>query len=354
MTKSFFDFFPAPKFLEMPSPGLALTENGIKFLEFGKGKHGHIVRQYGEASLPPGTIESGIITNRNVLVKVLQDFRNQYGLEHVRTLLPEEQAYLFRTSITEAPDRDIKTSIEFSIEENVPISVADAVFDYTVLSSKPDGEAKISQVGVTVLPEKIVSDYLSVFREAGFSPLHFEVESQAISKAVVPVNDPSPILVINISLNKAGLYLVFQNGVAFSSSVPISLPEKIDLPSSDLEHKAEAAVNHVTDESGGGVYMGLDTTIEEIKKILLYWGSQTDYLVETHGIEKIIVCGQESYRPGITDYFFTKLRIATVLGNVWVNTFSFKDYIPEISLKDSLGYASAVGLALSHKQQIVQ
>jgi Tfp pilus assembly PilM family ATPase len=46
--------------------------------------------------------------------------------------LPEEKAYLFTTSIPKVAQKDIRSAIEFKMEENVPIPASDLVFDFLV------------------------------------------------------------------------------------------------------------------------------------------------------------------------------------------------------------------------------
>jgi Tfp pilus assembly PilM family ATPase len=350
MAKSFFDFFPTPKFLEMPAPGLALNDSGLKFIELGSGPGGQIVKRYGKAELPQGLIEAGNIKDQEGLTRALEDFRKSFDLRYIRASLPEERAYLFQTTVPNIGDRELRTAVEATIEENVPLSVSEVIFDYSVLP-KQEGEAEDKvTVFVSVIPESIVLDYLSVFRNAGFMPLHFDVESQAVAKSLIVKNDPVVSLIVNLNHRNAGLYIVSQGAVSFTSTIQVDPPEKLSKNKTETSLNKEAVIN---DDLGLlKVYPALNGLVSEIKKVFLYWQTQSDRVNrKIQPIEKIILCGDESGRTGVSHFLAHELDTKVELGNVWKNVFSFDSYIPDISFEDSLSYAAAVGLALSrHKE----
>jgi len=353
MSRSFFDFFPAPRFLEMPAPGLSLTDAGVRLIEFKQEGSNLVLKQHGEVIFPKDIIVSGMIKDASALVKILEDFRKKHNVEYIRTTLPEERAYLFRTKVQNLPGRDIRTSVEFTIEENVPVSVSETIFDYTVLSETKDEDgSEMLDVSVSVIQQDVVNEYLEVFQRAGFTPLHFEVESQAVTKAIVPRNDKRTLLIVNIGRSRAGLYVVSDETVSFSSTVPISLPQNNqnrDLTVGGLEYTALDKEGKKIETNLSQGYAGFDTAIAEIKKIFLFWKSQTDKTGRPiQQIETILICGDEGHRSGLAEYIEGEVKKPAHIGDVWINVFSFHDYVPGIPLEESLGYAGAIGLALSH------
>ncbi|MDO8664265.1 MAG: hypothetical protein Q7K44_01810, partial [Candidatus Liptonbacteria bacterium] len=61
MKKSFSDFFPLPKFLEMRPMGLALTERSVHAIEFVKKGRGLELGRFGVRQIPVGAIQEGYI-----------------------------------------------------------------------------------------------------------------------------------------------------------------------------------------------------------------------------------------------------------------------------------------------------
>ena len=64
-------------------------------------------------------------------------------------------------------------------------------------------------------------------------------------------------------------------------------------------------------------------------------------------IQSIILCGGSANLKGISGYFSETVGIHTEHAEVWDNAFSLEDYVPPIDKRHSLGYATAIGLALS-------
>lgn len=321
-TKTFFDFFPPPRFLEIPSPGLSIDESGVRLIEFKKDqKKGLILGQFGKAEFAPGAIVSGNIKDAQKIIKTLEDFRKKYGLDYIRTMVPDERGYLFRVKIPEVPGQDLKIAVESSIEENVPLSTAETVFDFNILNEVKTEADKQLEISVSAVSKEVVNEYLEIFRVAGFSPLHFETESQAVAKAVVPRADLKTHLIINIGAQKVGLYIVFLREVAFSSVIPVKL------------------ISTVGPEA--------PQVIDEIEKIVLYWQNVAEKEGRGGEIDEILLCGRSAIKSGVLEFFTKKLKKPVKIANVWVNAFSLNDYIPEISSEDSLDYAAAIGLALA-------
>ncbi len=331
--KSFFDFFPTPKFMDMPAPGLSLNDSGLRYVEFTPSAHGISIGHYGKAILPSGIIEAGIIKDPESLMHALENFRKSFNLRYIRTSLPEERAYLFNTKIAKVAEKELRTAVEFTIEENVPLSVSEVVFDYVVLPKKENNRDEI-EVSVSVVPEAVVLEYLEIFRKAGFVPLHFDVESQAITKSLISRRDHGVSLVVNWDLSKVGLYISSFNSVHFTSTIPISSQRNKDMPA--------GGINEEWLKSPDILFLK-----DEIKKVLLYWQTQADKTGKVaESIERIVLCGEGVGKKELAVELSRTFSIKAELGNVWANAFSFDDYIPEISIEESLAYAGAVGLAI--------
>jgi type IV pilus assembly protein PilM len=330
MKTGFFDLFPTPKFLEMPAPGLAVSEKALHLVEFTPGKTGHTISKYDTLQFPQPFFSEGIIENPQELVELLETFRKKNDLHYIRTSLPEERAYLFSTVVPALEGDELRATIESSIEENVPLSVSEAVFDYAIVGKQDFKGRPGLKVTVSALPEKVVSEYIDIFRASGFEPLHFEIESQAITKAVVPRGDSRVCLIVNLSAGKGGFYISDGGAVSFTATIPLSLFA----------------------ESSGGIAQSpaVKEIVEEVKKIFLYWQTQADQKSqEFRPITHIVLTGDEGGREGLPEALSAQCSVSVAVANVWQNAFSLHDYIPDISKKDSLSFAAAVGLALPHK-----
>jgi Tfp pilus assembly PilM family ATPase len=324
---SFFTFFPAPKFLEMPAPGLSISDSGIHMVEFVRHKDGYHVEKFGKLFFEGSRIREGEVQDKKGLINDLTTFRKEHSLHYVRASLPEERAYLFSTEVVGKPDSNLRGAVESIIEENVPLTVTEAVFDYSVISSHEKEGKTMTKVSVSAIPQNVVEEYLDVFRAAGLEPLHFDIESQAVAKAVIPRGESAVNIIVNVMKNKVGIYIDDGGAITFASTSALS---------------SWSAPGESVGES-----VAVSEIISELKKVFLYWQTQSD----KHGgifrpVNHIYLVGDMAVESRLEDLLAKKFDIKTGVGNVWNNILDFSRYVPPISKEESLEYAASAGLAL--------
>jgi Tfp pilus assembly PilM family ATPase len=318
---TFYNHFPTPEYLTLSNSGIAISDDGVHFVQLRHSKFGKGLRlsHYEKVALPEGVVEAGFINEPNKLKEVLVDLRRRHNLKFTRSTLPEERAYMFTTTIDKVPMEGIRDAVAFIIEENVPVSLADSVFDFNILSIS-ESEGKMV-VAVSVLPSKTVDFYLQVFEEAGITPVSFDVESQAIARAVVPKGDRTTQLILNLGKKKTGFYVVEDEVVQFTTTLPYGL---------------ESASTHIND---------LKT---EIKKIFAYWTAKNKTDAPERPIIKILVCGVASQDQKYLNELLGDAPTSYDFTNPWMNVTAQNERLPSDLVKDGLEYVSAVGLSIPH------
>ncbi len=351
-------FFPTPKFLEMPEVGLAISDSAISALELVKSSSGYTLGRFGRRTLPQGSITGGYVNDRDAVVEELRKLKNILNLDFVNASLPEEKAYLFKTKIPHVEEKEIRGALEFKIEENVPLPAEEAIFDYVVITEAGHEANNHLDIGMTVLPKKVVDTYAELLSLADITPLSFELEAQAIARAIVPEGDSNTYLVAHFEEQKTGLFIVSEGVVRFTSTVGIGGTHITEAIAKHLaisveeaqkvksEHTAFKHKKH--EELFLSLINALSALKDEIGKLSVYWSTHKEQGEEPpRKISKILLCGRDSGLSGLSEYFSSVLQIKVEVGNVWQNAFSLRDYIPPIAFDESLDYATAVGLALS-------
>lgn len=318
MLSKFFQLFDTPKYIDTNCAGISISDNHIRFIDFKNNKDGLYLSKYGEYSLSEGSIVAGNINNPEEIQNVLNKIKQTTQIENVRACIPEEQVYLFEMDLDDnVSPKDAMGAIEFKIEDNVPLPASEVIFDY-FLQKEPDNKI---QAVVSALPRKIVLAYEELFVKAGFNLYSMGIESQSIASSVIPVFDNHINIIVRFSIDKVGVYIVCDRVVHFTST---------------FSYVGDTNVN-------------IEMISSEIKKIINYWNSTRDD--QKFKISEIFVCG-ENFDPSITEKLFNSTSIKTTLPNVWQNVFDIKKSVPDISFKDSLKYASAIGLAMPNEKLI--
>lgn len=350
-TKKFFTFFPPPKLLNTPFTGLDISDDAIRCIQFAPGKKGLEISKFGEVMLPAKVIESGYINDEKTLRTILTAFAKKNNLSHVTVSLPEEKMYLFSTEVPTLSPREANQNIEFKLEENVPLSPANAVFDFDPLRTVAGARNRVS---VSVAPRKVIDAYLSALIDSGLTPLSFEIQARALARALVPVGKGATHVLVHIMDKKTGIYIVSDKVVCFTSTVPFGSNAITEAISRELGSSIESAekfkIEHgYTDcieakKIFGAVANVLSNIKDEIHKVNSYWQSHD---VIDHKVTSIIISGRDARLCGLSDYLTSTTGIPVEVGNVWGNALSFNGYIPPIEMDKSLDYAVAVGLALN-------
>ncbi|MBL7045134.1 MAG: pilus assembly protein PilM [Parcubacteria group bacterium] len=356
--KSFFArIFPTPKFLTTPAVGIDISDNSVHFIEF-KDKHGdRVLNRYGSYVIPNGVISKGEIQNVEALTDILKKLKDKYNIDFVHASLPEEKAYLFKTQIPESvSDKDIRNIIEFKLEEHVPISPSVAVFDYEILPKHEDKQKHLD-VAVAVYPKQTITKYTDAFKNAGLTLLSLEIEAQAIARAVITKGDKGTYMVVDFGKTKTGLSIVSNDVLSFTSTLEVEEGALTNAIMTNLSVSSEEA-DHIKNEEGliktkdnkklfTELMKVAESFKDDINKHYRYWATRTNEMGDrVDPISKIIICGGNSNLAGFPEFLSGSLKIPVERANVWVNAFSFDDFIPEIDRFNSFSYTTAIGLAL--------
>ena len=310
-----FDAFPTPKFLSIPYAGLSISDNAVRSIKFGKKGSKLYVEKFAKKILAPGVITSGEVNNKDELINAIESIKKELNLEYVKVSLPEEKGYLFTAKIPVVPEAEVKSAIEAKMEENVPISPAELIFNYKIT---PNLEKERLDIVVSTLPISVVDTYVDVIEKSGLKMISLEIESQAIARALVKPDDKETLLIVHFGLGKVSLYVVSERVVHFTSTVPLK-----------------------SDSSEG-----LDVLSQEIKRLFAYWHTlKMNIGREDRKLEGIVVCG-ENIKDNIVSYLSSRAEVKVSLGNVWTNVLNVEESVPEITFNDSLEYVASVGLAL--------
>ncbi|MBY0376465.1 pilus assembly protein PilM [Patescibacteria group bacterium] len=336
-----------------PSFGLDISDQSLKFLELIPFKDGVRLGRYGERKIPLGVIESGKIKDPNKLRDLLLALRKEVGVKFVRVSLPEEQVYLFQLDLDKVGLENVREGIELSLEEHIPIPAQDAIFDYEILSQ----DEKAMDVQVAAIPTNVIENYLSVFRESLISVQSFELEAQAISRAVIKKGDPETYMIVDFGQTRTGIFIVSAGVVVFTSTLDIGGASLTDMIKKNFNITLEEADKMKRDyglqrnapnkEIFPVLLNSVSVLRDEIVKNFLYWNTHQDEEGKDHPvIKKIILCGGDSNLIGLTEYLSVSIKCKVEMANVWVNITDTEKYIPDVGFNKSLTFAAALGLAL--------
>ncbi len=356
MSQYAFDrFFPTPSFLSTNSFGLDISDESVKFIELIFTRNGIQARRHGERNIPVGVMESGKIKDIKKMEEILSALRLEEGLHSVRVSLPEQQVYLYQFQLDKKGLKSVRESIELSLEEHIPIPAEDAIFDYELIKENE----KTLDIQVAAIQKNVIENYLTVFQNSKISVQSFELEAQAIFRAVVKRGDLNTYMIVDFGEKRTGIFIVSAGVVMFTSTLDIGgftlntmLQKSFNISHAEAEKlKIEYGLqrNMENKEVFSVLLNSVSILRDEIAKHFVYWQTHKNEEGNNNpAIKKIILCGGDSNLIGLADYLSSSMKTPVDRANVWINIENLEKQVPEMIFKHALSFAASIGLALGN------
>lgn len=336
----------------MNSCAIDISDQSIKYGELITTSKGLRLGKYGKEKIPTGVVISGKIEKKDEMIRLLRKIKEKDNLHFIRVSLPEEQMYLFTLSVPKTNNENLRDMILLQIEEYIPLKALDAVFDYDVI--KEDNQNFL--IEVIAIASATIESYLSVFDKAGLVPLSFEIEAQAIARAVIPSGDNSPVMIVDFGYARTGVSISKNGRVFLTTTLAIGgidltnmIAKNFSLSFEEAEKmKYEYSLNQGSKAQNifPAILNGISVLRDEIDKQATYWETHNTNNTKQEKIDHIILCGGDANLAGLSDYLELSMKIKVENANVWVNILNTEDSVPEMSFEESLGYATVLGLSL--------
>ena len=91
---------------------------------------------------------------------------------------------------------------------------------------------------------------------------------------------------------------------------------------------------------------------DEITQRINYWHGREEGAEHQDRITRIVLCGGQSVLPGLVDFLQSYFDLPVEIGNPWKNFYPAELGVPPLELRESLRYATAIGLSLRSFEEI--
>ena len=347
--------------------GLDISDFSLKIAKLKKRKKRINLVSFGEEKIPTGIIEQGEVKNEKALAEIIKQALKKVKGEKLKTnycisSLPEEKSFLDLFQIPLMSEEEIKEAVRFEIENHIPLSLDEVYFDFEKVQPVFD-KIKYQEVLIAVVPKKIVESYTQALKRAGLQPRALEIECLAIVRALIKKGKVTgPLLIIDFGESRTTFSIYSGKSLRFTSTTLFSsqkltefLSKKLALSQKEAEElkKREGLIGEK--RISQVLIDNLNKLVQDIKNYLQYYRSHESKDQILHNgkqLEKIILCGGGANLKGLVNFLHSRLKIEVELGNPWVNILQepLKE-VPNLPFEKSLGYTTALGLALRGIQE---
>ncbi len=342
--------------------GLDISDKFLRIIKLGKKGDNLILKSFGKTKVPAGIIEKGEVKNPEKLAIIIKQALKEIKGEKIKTRyvtlsLPEEKSFLDVLKIPILEEKETEETIKFEIENYIPLEIEEVYFDFQKVKPEKD-QKKYQEILIAAVPKKIVGPYLESLNQAKLKPLALEVECLSTVRSLIKKNAKiDPLLIIDLGEEKTSFIIFSRGSIRFTSTIPISSQTLTTAISKNLEVTIKKAELLKSKEGLIGKRKIFDAMIpcltdltEQIKDHLMYYKSHNVELKElkkSKRLEKILICGSGAKLKGLVSFLSSNLKIEVEVGNPWINILEDKvKEVPSLPFKKSLGYTTALGLAL--------
>jgi len=348
--------FAPPHYLAAPMAGVDISPSGVKAVRVERGAHGLVLAASTEVPLDEGAFANGDVVDRPAVVKAVAAAVRSIRARSVAASLPEAKSYLFETTAVGEMRSQWHTSVEQHLEELVPLPPQLSTFGIVPVGRAPNNETRVVGVGFA---RRVVEDLLAVYDSAGV-PLHsLEAENFATARALLPSQDHSTVLIIDIGKTTTKICIASERIPRFATTIGIG-GHAVTIAIQKYFGVTEVEARKIKTEKGiapslgneeclGAMLSSVAAIRDEISNRLDYWQAKATPGTIHEPVSHALLVGGNATLRGLQEYLESALRIPVAIGDVFTNFASRDDWLPPIDYNESLAYATAIGLAL-HNQ----
>lgn len=266
----------------------------------------------------------------------------------------------------EMADADMEQAIKFEAHKYIPTSLDEVVISWEIVERKeratslaegkrevenelgteknnPKGTVKVLLVAAS---RKKVERYEKMIKTSGLKLKSIDIETFSVVRSLVG-NDPGSFMIVDIGARSCNIILVEKGIIRINRNIEAGGLEMTKTVASsmgiDLE-RAEAlkiSGNNFFSPESAISFFTLELITEEVERIIHSYAKDSGKSM----IDEIILSGGTSKMVGLSDYFSSKLKIKTIVGNPFARVSYDSKLGPAISgIQNS--FSVAVGLAL--------
>lgn len=262
--------------------------------------------------------------------------------------LPESQVFTRPVVYPLLTDQEISSAIKWEAEQYIPIPIAEAIVQHTVVERRENTTPPGVLVLLVASPRVLVEKYIKLATMAGLNCVAVETELISLTRSLAPANQTSMIL--DFGASSTDIAITKGGQLVFSRSIPTAgetltraVAQALGASATQAEEYKRTYGFH-TDKLEGKVAASLGAMFriitEEIKKSISYYQSEE----KGEAPSSIILSGGSAGLPEVATTLAKSVGIEVIVGNpfskVVVDPESLKSLIPFAPL-----YPIAIGLA---------
>jgi type IV pilus assembly protein PilM len=336
--------------------GLDIGSSSIKAAELRPaGKGSYELVSLGIEDLPQDCIVDGVIISKIPVSDAINKIFAQQNIKtkQIATSIAGHSVIVKKISLPAQNDADLAESLRWEAEQYIPFEISDVNLDYQILGENA-ANGNIEVLLVAVKKEKI-TDYTSVIKMAGKSPVVMEVNAFALQNAYEVNYDPAgqnTVALLDIGASTMTIDIVSGRDFLFTRDVNVGGRQYTEF----IQKEFNLGFSQAQSLKHGEAIEDIDSSevrrvLESVSEILCLEIQKTfDFFKSTTTVERIdrmIVSGGAAHTPGLLETLARKFEIPAEKFDAFRKIkFDSDRFSSSIIADRSPDLAIAIGLAL--------
>jgi type IV pilus assembly protein PilM len=164
--------------------GLDVASTSIRAAETSRGKDGPVVVNFGQAALPDGAVQGGVVQDDKAVTAALKQLWATAKFRSRKVVLgvTNAQAVVRELTVSNLPDRELRRSLPFQVRNALPLPVEASILDFHPLEDP--GQQETVRGLLIAAPKDAVLTAVEAIERAGLHVLRVDLASFALLRAV--------------------------------------------------------------------------------------------------------------------------------------------------------------------------
>lgn len=335
--------------------GIDISRESIKIARLGEGAHRGLISHCWQ-DVPKGLIEQGEITDQGKMQQVLREALDKCHVVGklkipVIASIPETQSFLRVIDLPAMDAAEMNEAVLWEVAQHIPFGVENVYIGWqpveVTTSVKPSDR---QEVLVGAAEKRVVDSLLTLLQSLGLDVAVFELESQAIIRALISpeLQLRKGLLVIDLGGSNTNVVVHDRGTTRFTASLQKGATAlSVVLSKEEVAALAGPVFKDITQDfpdMAKKLQEGMLGIVAEIHGIVeFYTGLNAD-----NQVNELLLTGGGTNLPGLADaflHYFTDVHVQR--GSPWVNVLSPGDNTrAPMGIHESVHFATALGLAM--------
>lgn len=334
--------------------GIDISTRSIKVVRLSNTEPQRYVSHF-IAEFPEGLMQNGIVENVSGVMKILKKALDSCGVsekggEPLVFSVPETQSFLRVLEIPRMQEDEVGEAIKWEVAQHIPVGVENMYIDWQPIGDGGHSASSTKQeIQVGAAQRKIVDSLYGMLKPLPYDVAAFELESQAIVRALISKELQAKQGIIIIDLGHTGTNVVIHDhgAMRFTATLERGLFQVISGLTAE-EQSLLPTFKSLPKEQQDAISAKMGPVTEELAVEV---GSIAEFyssIDSEHVVREIVLTGGGTNLPTLDQAFlkhFDDVHIQR--GNPWVNVVTnHETHRLPVDLNDSARFSTAIGLAM--------